>query len=287
MRYWQPAPALRTLVSGYHLYRVKPAEGAQQTDVFQPAGPILRFTFGEPDAWRVRPLGCEWVSVPRIALFGPTSGATTSESGAGVTVGFGILPRGWARLSRVGASTWANRIADPANDLAIDTAGLVSALGSATSDDEIPAILDAAIFEAAKKPNPIEELVADFENALLSEAIDSVEELSRRIGRSPRFTERLAKRVFGFPPKKLIRRARFLRSLHALGERGTGSGSGSARAIDYGYTDYSHFIRDAHAFLGMSPQAFLRLDNPLLRQSLALRKQVLGAPAQALAKGDD
>ena len=39
----------------------------------------------------------------------------------------------------------------------------------------------------------------------------------------------------------------------------------------------------AQLFLGMSPQAFLKLDTPLLKQSLALRRAVLGAPAQALA----
>jgi methylphosphotriester-DNA--protein-cysteine methyltransferase len=90
----------------------------------------------------------------------------------------------------------------------------------------------------------------------------------------------LAARAFGFPPKKLIRRARFLRSLHALGAANPPERAG---AIHYGYTDYSHFVRDAHAFLGMSPQAFLRMDNPMLRQSLALRREVLGAAAQALA----
>src|SRR5204863_70742 len=58
-----------------------------------------------------------------------------------------------------------------------------------------------------------------------------------------------------------------------------------ALAIDPGYTDYSHFVRDAHEFLGMSPQAFLKLDNPLFVQSAKLRSAVLGAPAQALGAG--
>ena len=87
-------------------------------------------------------------------------------------------------------------------------------------------------------------------------------------------------RAFGFTPKLLMRRARFLRSLHAVAQAPVAA---RATAIDPSYTDYSHFVRDAQHFLGMSPQAFLKLDTPLLRQSLALRQSVLGAPAQALA----
>ena len=55
-----------------------------------------------------------------------------------------------------------------------------------------------------------------------------------------------------------------------------------AQMIDQTYTDYSHFVRDSRDFLGMSPQAFLERDMPLLKRSLDLRTQVLGTPAQAL-----
>ncbi|MGX7952216.1 helix-turn-helix domain-containing protein [Tsuneonella sp. HG249] len=98
---------------------------------------------------------------------------------------------------------------------------------------------------------------------------------------SVRSLERLARSAFGFNPKLLIRRARFLRSLHAVA---SAQANERSAAIDPAYTDYSHFVRDAQEFLGMSPQAFLKLDNPMLKQSLALRKAVLGAPAQALAR---
>ena len=285
MRYWQPAPALRALVSGYHLYRIGGSAGECVSDVFQPAGPILRFTQGQPDGWRVRPPRRDWQPVPPVALFGPSIGATWSQSGPGVTVGFGILPRGWARLSPDPASDWANRVADPGTMLRIDTAALADAVGSAPTEDAIPAILDAALAQAMPWPSRNEDVIAQFEEALLERGIANVEELSERIDRPRRNTERLAKKYFGFSPKKLIRRARFLRSLHALRASAQGGGSGNAKVIDEGYTDYSHFIRDAQDFLGMSPQAFLKMDNPLLRQSLALRTEVLGAPAQALATG--
>jgi len=91
--------------------------------------------------------------------------------------------------------------------------------------------------------------------------------------------QRLTNRAFGFPPKILLRRARFLRSLHAM--RASRRGEASS-VIDPAYTDYSHFVRDSQDFLGMSPQAFLNFDMPLMKNSLALRKEVLGTPAQVL-----
>ena len=281
MRYWQPAAELRAIVSGYHLYAVDPPSGEPQRDVFQPAGPILRFTFATPIRWRVRPPRGEWKAVPPVALFGPTDGVTWSESGPGLTLGIGILPRGWTRLSAAPAASWANRVAPP-DGLRLDVEALARALAAMHDDDAIPAVFDHAIAAALAPCSAVDAQIAAFERALLEAEVDTVAELARRVGRPVRSIERMAVRAFGFPPKKLIRRARFLRSLHALGEA---SPADRAGAIDYGYTDYSHFVRDAQAFLGMSPQAFLRMDNPMLRQSLALRREVLGTPAQALAGG--
>lgn len=81
-----------------------------------------------------------------------------------------------------------------------------------------------------------------------------------------------------------LRRARFLRSLHALIRGGPGR---RALAIDAGYTDYSHFIREAHEFLGMKPTQFLEACGPMFTRSLQLRQAVLGAPAQALTRPAD
>ena len=281
MRYWRPDPAFAGLVSGYHLYAVRPAAGQRQRDAFQPAWPILRFTFGERGTWLVRPPGGAWRAVPPVALFGPTSGVTWSDTGPGLTVGIGILPRGWALLAASDAADWTNRVADPGATLRGDLAGLAGSLASATDDDSVPALLDRYLRGALGPLRARDKRLAAFEEALLDPRFRAVTDLAEKVGVSVRSLERLAKRAFGFPPKLLIRRARFLRSLHAVADA---PAKERAAAIDPGYTDYSHFVRDAQEFLGMSPQAFLKLDNPLLKQSLALRKAVLGAPAQALGR---
>lgn len=280
MHYWRPAPELAGLVSGYHLYALDPPPGERQRDVFQPAWPSLRFTFGEDTRWCVRQPGEGWQPVGHRSLFGPSCRVTWSEAGAGVTVGIGLRPRGWARWARAMASDWADRVGDPDGVFVFDVKELEQRLAAIDQDAAVPALFDAFLAAQAEPANESDAIVSAVETALLDPELPTVAELAQRIGLSPRSLERLSLRAFGFTPKLLMRRARFLRSLHAIAEAPL---AGRATAIDPGYTDYSHFVRDAQHFLGMSPRAFLKLDTPLLKQSFALRRAVLGASAQALA----
>ena len=283
MRYWRPAPALAPLVSGYHLYAIDPGLGARQRDVFQPAWPSLRFTFGTGD-WCVRQPGDPWQRVDLCSVFGPSCRVTWSESGPGLVVGIGLRPRGWARWAGPMASEWADRVGDPAGVFAFDVEVLRGEVAMVEDDAGIPVLFDKFLQAHPVPADESEAIVSKVEAALLDPEAHTVAELAQRIGISARSLERLSLRAFGFTPKRLMRRARFLRSLHAVADAPVAA---RATAIDPHYTDYSHFVRDAQHFLGMSPQAFLKLDTPLLKQSLALRRQVLGAPAQALATSPD
>ena len=282
MRYWKPAPALAGLVSGYHLYAVEVTGAEPHRDVFQPGWANLRFLLTRETDWRIRLGGGAWQSIGECALFGPTSVVAWSKSGSGVVVGAGLTPLGWSRMSSVPAAEWANKVGGCAAVLGADVAALRTLLLGAASDDALPVLLDAFLIGALGRAGKLETAIGRLDQALLDPGVDTVAALAERVGLTPRSLERLAARAFGFAPKLLLRRARFLRSLHAI--RLADAADRSA-AIDAGYTDYSHFVRDAHEFLGMSPQAFLKLDNPLFVQSAKLREQVLGAPAQALGSG--
>lgn len=282
MRYWRPADRLAPFISGYHLYAIEPPAGERQRDVFQPAWPALRFTFGGGN-WCVREPGERWQPVGALSVFGPSSRVTWSESGAGMVVGIGLRPRGWSRLARAKACDWADRVGDPVPVFVFDPRELMHEIALLVDDERVPALFDAFLAQHAGAPDEGDAVVGHVEAALLDPEIATVAELAGKVGISQRSLERLSRRAFGFAPKLLMRRARFLRSLHAVARA---PAAARATAIDPRYTDYSHFVRDAQYFLGMSPQAFLKLDTPLLRQSLVLRRQVLGASAQALA-GDE
>ena len=279
MRYWKPAAALAGLVSGYHLYAIEKPPGKLHRDVFQPAWANLRIVLTPGAEWRVRVGDARWVRVNNCALFGPSSHVTWSESRSGIVVGAGLTPLGWARLSRTNAAAMANRVADCADVLDGSVGALRPLLCAAIDDDALPVLLDAFLIGAMAHPTRFDLAISPLDTALLDPASTTVGALAERTGITARSLERLAARAFGFPPKLLLRRARFLRSLHAIRQADPHE---RTTALDPGYTDYSHFVRDAHDFLGMAPGAFLKLDMPLFVQSAKLRDQVLGTPAQAL-----
>ena len=279
MCYWKPAPALTGLVSGYHLYAVETPPDMPHRDVFQPAWANLRVLLTPGTDWRVRVGEAAWQRVGGCALFGPSSHVTWSESGSGIVVGAGLTPLGWARLSGAHAADWANRVADCAAVFGGTVEALRPLLCGAASDDALPTLLDAFLIGAMARPTRLDPAIARLDAALLDPESTTISALASRVGTTPRSLERLAARAFGFPPKLLLRRARFFRSFHAIRRV---EAQDRATAIDPGYTDYSHFVHDAHDFLGMSPGAFLKLDMPLFAQSAKLRDEVLGSPAQAL-----
>ena len=284
MLMWPASDDLAPYISGYHLYAVGEAGGEPHRGAFEPAWASLRIAVTEGSEWRVRPARGEWLSPPPVSLFGPSSMLIWSESEAGILVGAGIRPRGWLRLFRRPACDWADRI-DVAPAFGRRTpAAIRDQFCKLSQDDDVPRLFDALFRSLLRPPSAADDAIARIEAALVDPAIETVDELARITRLHVRRVERLALRAFGFPPKLLLRRARFLRSLHAMRAAGRGEGS---TAIDPGYTDYSHFVRDAQDFLGMSPRAFLEINMPLLKRSLALRKAVLGTPAQALDPAPD
>lgn len=276
---WTAPRDLAPYVSGYHLYAVGETHGEPHRGAFEPAWASLRIAVTEGSEWRVRQIRGEWLSPPPVALFGPSSTLTWSESEAGILVGAGIRPRGWRRLFGSPASEWADRIDECPTLGDVPPEEIRDRFRQCHDDDAVPRLFNALFRGALGSPSAIDLAIARIEAALVDPAIETVEALTKATGLHVRRLERLSHSAFGFPPKLLLRRARFLRSLHAIRAFGRGGGS---TAIDPGYTDHSHFIRDSHHFLGLSPQAFLEIEMPLLRDSLALRKTVLGTAAQAL-----
>lgn len=279
MMMWRPAPDLAPYFSGYHLYAVEGNHGEANRGAFEPAGASLRITIAGGEDWRVRPIGGEWLRPGPVALFGPSSELVWSQSGSGILIGAGVRPRGWLRLFDRPARGAADRIVPGPSLSHLDPEAISARFGALSDDEQVRQRLDAMLREVLRPPPADDLAIAAIEAALVDQNVQSVAELGERTGLSLRKLQRLADLAFGFPPKVLLRRARFLRSLHALRAARRGE---AAAVIDPQYTDHSHFIRDSRDFLGMSPQAFLDIDLPLMKRSLELRRRVLGAPAQAL-----
>jgi AraC-like DNA-binding protein len=83
-----------------------------------------------------------------------------------------------------------------------------------------------------------------------------VEDLVERYQLNKRTLQRLFARYVGVSPKWVIQRYR----LHEAAEQlaADGSISQAALAIDLGYSDQAHFVRDFKSIVGMSPAAYAR-----------------------------
>ena len=83
----------------------------------------------------------------------------------------------------------------------------------------------------------------------------TMDELVRATGISARTLERLFDRTVGMPPKRLARLERFQAVLRRA-RHGTKTSGLREAALAAGYFDQAHFLREFHAFAGVSPSTF-------------------------------
>lgn len=285
LRYDQPDPALAPYITGYHVYRTGGPEVMGQVDWFLPGTANVRVTL---DAGPISVSIGKRVfdPTPQAALYGPTGCALKAVTNGGIMIGFGISALGWARLfgNRASAAAYRDRIVPLVDLLGADvTADLVAGLSASDCDEEVKGVLDAFLIEhlgpAGKHEGEVRKMMA----LIVDDDTIDLPSAAATIGISEHALRRLAAHHFGFPPKLLLRRARFLRSLMALWDDAAPDDYSSIAAT---YFDTSHFLRDADAFLGMTPRRFMALNTPFLDASVRARAAVLGAPTQVLHRVD-
>jgi len=274
IRFYLPAEGLRPLVTSYYFL-----ESAGPLDDFtHPEWANIRFALG--GVWRFEDGGIKDAIEPsRAALFGPTDRARRFTTGGGLALGIGLTPLGWLTLIGSDASDVANLIVPLDRQLGPSGPAILSRLLEARTDAERIATLDT-IFEARPaSQSAYRELAVQVQQALLSGTVDQVGDLAEQLGIEQRTLHRVCTTVFGFPPVRLLRRQRFLRTLAKVRDR---LDQPLGDLIDSAYYDQAHFNRDFKACMGMTPLAYFRLPREALRRAAEERHRVLGAPVQGL-----
>ncbi|WP_233997234.1 helix-turn-helix domain-containing protein [Porphyrobacter sp. HT-58-2] len=194
--------------------------------------------------------------------------------------GVGFLPLGWARFIDADASDCANLICDGAQHPAFRhfaSLGDVLCDPEASIDEQFAALV--AVMTRAMRPNRDEPRIARVHAALVSGDHATVHELADACAMSIRTLERVCMRYFGFAPKLLMRRQRFMRSLTTfMLQRGTRW----TEAMDAHYHDQAQFTREFREFMTMNPSEYAALDHPILTSFMEARARVWGSPAQTL-----
>lgn len=275
VRLFLPAPALRHAITTYQIMTVAGTDDIE--DMFLPEWASIRLVLS--GRWRAKILGQPFQPVAEAAISGTQERGSVVRGTPGLVAGVGILPEGWVQLTGQPADSFAKRLRPLAKVFGAAADHLVPTLRTLADDEEIVEALDRYLVDRLAGRPAAPSIVREAHAALLDDANRSVDDWATSLKLSARQLERLCRRYFGLPPKRLLRRQRFLRTLAAIRDVPPGSWS---MLIDSHYVDQPHFIRECHYFLGMSPRVFFARPQPFMRQTGDRRKALLGSPVQIL-----
>jgi AraC-like DNA-binding protein len=186
--------------------------------------------------------------VTRVSVLGPTSRAATLWVHGPAPIEVELDALAWSRRTKVRADTLTDRIvAGSLLDIG-DPGDLADAAACASFAHNVVSCLDVLRHDA-----PDDVLVRKFTAMTQRLDIADVATAADELGVNPHTLRRLTLRHFGFPPKLLLVRARFLAAFVVFQRSGMRFDS----VLDFGYFDSSHFLRDANRFLGTTPKRYL------------------------------
>lgn len=272
-----PAQPLLRYVSSYYFFRIEIGDDEEQEDLLHPEWSSAHFTLSGSSRGNI--VTEPAMPIPAANVTGPTGKASRIFCKSMALAGIGILPLGWHRLIKAPADRWANRVGDLDHPEFSLFKQIWDGLQGLSNPEEMAALFDGVLLRAIDRYDPLEKDIEGIHEALADPNISSVVDLADATGISQQRLERLCRRIFGFPPKRLLRRQRFLRT---LGSVMLDPDLKWTAALDDGYFDQAHFNRDFHEFMGMSPSQFLAMPRPISIASALARASQVGHPLQAL-----
>lgn len=278
VRFFAAPPDLQGCFSSFYCASFTVADGKRVQDLLQPEWANIRFFEGDrPDAGMP---GGETLKRARLTATGPSSRPGHFKLGTTRMWGVGLFPLGWAKFCHGSARALADRVVDGEREPAFaNFRNLADTLFDGTGDQQAELERIVATFRSLNRTVPDEQRILQAHAALVDPEVASVAEFAECSGLGRRSLERLCDRYFGFSPKVLLRRQRFMRSLAQFMLENAASWS---EAMDAHYHDQAQFVREFRAFMGMSPGEYAALDHPILAAFMKHRARVWGAAAQTL-----
>lgn len=281
-RFFSPPEEFAGCFTTYYHMEVEVPEGEKVLDYLQPEWGTIRFFSGSKPKARI--LGHGELSGARFAATGPSSRPAQFEIGSTRMWGIGFLPLGWARIVNVEARNLANQAVSGANHPAFRKfTALANILcdHGLSDDDHLNAI--NSLMRKLMKPHRDDQKILRIHRALIEKDTANVADFADRAGVNIRTLERVCGRHFGFTPKLLLRRQRFMRSLATFLLYHP---SNWTSAMDQHYHDQAQFTREFREFMTMNPSEYAALDHPILKSLMEARARIKGSPAMTLDSPD-
>ena len=260
VRFGQPAKELLPFIPAYWDVVVE-GEGVVE-DLLRPEWTNVRLVSGGdwafgPSLSQLKPLA------DKAIIHGVATHVQWVRGSAGLAFCIGVFPMGWQRLLGGRASRFANAVRPLTDVLASEGERLYAAVMAAPDFEGRVAAADAFFLDrlATSKRTQVADYIAAVSRAIEDPDCATVSDLAERTNMSQPQLARFTRQHFGFSPKRLLRRERFLRMLHSM----QGSSVGEwPHFLDPQYSDQSHMIRDFKHFIGMSPTRYFAMERPLL-----------------------
>ncbi|MEO5866989.1 MAG: helix-turn-helix domain-containing protein [Sphingomonas sp.] len=267
--YAVPAADLQEYVTLFYYFRadlpkfedVERADYAQLRFRLSPAATGYRFADGVTQ------------SATDIHLLGPTCGPVRSWSDGPILLfGMGLTAAGWRAMIGNDASQMLNR--------SVDAEGLLGssrlqaarvALANVASVEDCAAIAEPLVRELiGNRLGTSLVFVRQVDGWLAASPSPEMDDLIAVTGLSRRQIERKCKAMYGAPPKMLARKYRALKAAVALASNAETFDD----AIERGFYDQSHMIREVKQFTGMTPRQF-HAEPSLLSQLVTAQRTAL------------
>jgi AraC-like DNA-binding protein len=273
VRFFRLSEPLQPYFTALYLTVIEAGE-ALVDDYLHPEWAAMRFTEGPPPIASIGP-GAMVPQWPFVAG-GPTSLATHFGVRTSRVWGLGLQPAGWAKFAAGDAAALANVTVDGTTHpaFALFAEILPQILACDGDDDERASLVDALLMRHVDRPVPREDEIVRCQALLRDPAVGEVSVLREAMGMSVKALERLCRRYFGFTPKLLLRRQRFVRS---LAQYMLDPSCRWIAAIDGQYHDQAQFVREFKAFMGLTPSEYAALPHPILEPIMRQRMADAGA----------
>ncbi|MXP26853.1 helix-turn-helix domain-containing protein [Altererythrobacter indicus] len=267
-------PYFGTLISS----RIAYAEGASANDVLYPGPAEMHFVKGRVirAAIEANKKQDTWPFV----VTGPTSRGIYFSVYESEVWSLTLRPLGWAKYIGIPATQLTDQLfngcgMEPFNRF---SPILEMTASQYSSHDRIAEWISDFLREQADEPPAQADQILACQQALHDPDTSTVAQLADKVGIPTRSLERLCARHFGFPPKFLLRRQRFLRSISQFMLE---SRKNWSEALDGQYFDQAQFVREFRKFMHLTPREFASMPHPVLDVVLKQRMTDLGATKYA------
>jgi len=278
-RFYRPPGRLARYFTTFYLTEISLADGGRVVDLLHPEWANLRFHTGGLPATTT--LDGQRIAGTSFIATGPSSRALEFEIGAGRAWGVGLLPLGFARF----VGTEAADLADTVNDgfapgpFAVFAPLAEQIFGPEPDEAAELARITAWFAEFVLHRGGQEDQIEAVHAALVNPEVATVADFAQRADLGIRTLERVCRRAFGFTPKMLLRRQRFMRSLAPFMLDPSRKWIG---AMDGHYYDQAQFVREFRQFMGVTPSQYARRERPVLGPIVHERQRLMGSAVQTL-----